>query len=626
MFQKFFDKRRISRGVEIEDSVMTVTQKEEAIIEMPFKRRGLSIIWYIVVLAILGLTLRVFYLSFFRGEYYTEVSKGNRIRSIIIKAPRGVISDKHGKVLARNVPSIDAIIIPRDLPIDPQEKKKIALELSEILEINSGNVEIILDKQDLKSLNPILLKENITQEQALILAEKSNVLPGIELEKTAIRNYEDGTIFSQFIGYDGKITREELGENPNYLMTDYIGKAGLEKKYESEIRGTYGTRQVEVNSLGDVKRTIGMISPVAGNDLMLNIDADLQKKFYDSLSGALEKSDSATATAVAIDPRNGGVLSMVSLPSYDNNLFARGISSDEYQSIILDKNLPLLNRSIAGEYPPGSILKPAVAAAAMSEKIITPETLIDGLGGALHVGSWRFGDWKVHGTSDVRTAIAESNDIFFYTIGGGYGNISGLGMSRMKKYEKMFGFGSPTGIDLTGESAGFIPDEDWKLKRFSEKWYIGNSYHASIGQGYITTTPIQLANYTASIANGGTLYSPRIVNRIKKNDGTEKILEPQIMNHNFISSEIMKVVREGMRMTVTAGTAQSLQSVPVPVAGKTGTAEFGVEGKTHSWFISFAPFDDPVIAIVVLVEGGGDGHSFAVPVTQEVLNWYFSER
>lgn len=624
MFNKFFNKRRAARGFEIEDSIMTVTEKEEATIESPFEKKGLLIVWYFILAIIAILAGRVFYLDCIRGDYYAEVSRGNRIRSIVVKAPRGQIVDKYGKVIASNVPSLDAIITPRDLPGNALERKEIADKLSDILDMNSGNVEIELDSQDFKSLNPVLLKENITRDQALIISERSAEFAGISIDKTAIRSYEDSLILSPVIGYDGKITAAELKDHPDYLMTDYIGKTGLEESYEDVLRGSYGSTQVEIDSLGQVKRVVGITEPLPGSDLVLNIDVDLQKKIYDSLSEILQKTDSKTAAAVAIDPRNGAVLAMVSMPSFDNNLFARGISNEEYKKLISDNNLPLFNRAIAGEYPPGSTLKPSVAAAALSEGVITPETVINGLGGALHIGAWSFRDWKAHGPSSVRQAIAESNDIFFYTIGGGYGNIEGLGMDRMKKYNNMFGFGSLSGIDIPGEEAGLMPSEQWKKDEIGEKWYIGDSYHAAIGQGFLTATPLQLANYTAAIANGGTLYSPRVVNRIKKNDGQEEIIKPEILNQNFIRPDIIKVVQEGMRMTVTGGTAQTLKNLPVETAAKTGTAQFGTEDKTHSWFIAYAPYDHPVIAMAVIVEGGGEGNSAALPVTQAAFQWYFS--
>jgi len=624
MFQRYFKKRRMARGIEIEDAIMNVSQKEKALIEKPFERKGLATVWYLFFIALLFLFGRVFYLDIFRGEYYALVSVENRIRKITIKAPRGNILDKFGNILARNSPSIDVVIVPSYLPKSDQEKKLLAEKVASILNINSGNVEIIMLSQNEKSTDSILLKENITQDQALILAEKINDLPGIALEKTAIRNYADSVIFSHVIGYDGKITKEEMDKNKNYFMTDYIGKTGLEKKYEQQLKGVHGAQQVEVDARGEIKKNLGVIKPEAGDDLILNIDQELQKKIYDSLSAVLEKTETKTAAAVAIDPSTGGILAMVSFPSFDNNLFANGISSEEYKKLISDKNIPLLNRATSGEYPPGSTIKPAVAAAALSEKTISPTTIISGMGGSINIGSFRFGDWKVHGPSDVRTAIAESNDVFFYTIGGGYGNISGLGMNRMKKYEDLFGFGEKTGIDLQEESKGLIPSEEWKLNKVGEKWYIGDSYHCAIGQGFVLATPLQIANFTATIANGGTLYSPKIVNRVRKNNGAESFVQPEIIRKDFISKDIMQVLREGMRKVITDGTAQSLKDLPVAVAGKTGTAEFGSQDKTHAWFISFAPYDNPKIAMVVLVEGGGEGHSSAVPVTKEVYDWYFT--
>ncbi len=621
--EKFFKKRKISRGIEIEDAIMTVTEEERVIIETPFRKKGLKVIWYAIIVALMMLLGRVFYLSVVRGDYYADLSKGNRIRNIIIKAPRGKIFDKFGNVLVRNVPSIDVIILPSDLPEDQEQRKSVIASVTQILALDEEGIVEAVENLNRKSLEPVLLKENIAQDQILMLAEKLNTLPGIFLDNTAIRSYENSLIFAPIIGYDGKITKDELANNRGYLITDYIGKTGLEKKYESELKGIHGALQVEVDSLGNIKKNLGSVNPQAGQDLFLNIDEGLQKKLYDSLIAITDKAESKTAAAVAIDPRSGGVLALVSLPSYDNNLFAGGISSQDYKNIIGDKNLPLLNRSINGEYPPGSTIKPAVAVAALAEGTITSETIVNDSSGAINIGAWRFGDWKTHGVMNLRSAIAESCDVFFYSVGGGYGNIEGLGMDRMKKYENLFGFGDPTGVDLLGESSGLIPDEQWKLDKIGEKWYIGDSYHAAIGQGFLTATPMQLANYTAALANGGTLYVPRIVNLIKGGGG-EKYFSSKIIRKNFIRPDILDVVREGMRQTVTEGSARSLNTLPVAVAGKTGTAQFGAENKTHAWFISFAPYENPEIAMVVLMEGGGEGSSSAVPVTKEVLEWYFT--
>lgn len=626
MLGKYFRKRKVLRGVEIEDSIMTATQKQEATIEMPFKREGLNAIWFFALAVIIFLACRVAYLDIIKGQYYAEVSKGNRIRLSSIKAPRGKIIDKFGNILVGNAPSTDVVIIPRDLPDNSDDRKKVAGITADILNMDLGNVETALETHNKKSLDPILLKENITQDQALILAEKAKDIPGINVENTAIRSYENGAIFAPIIGYDGKITREELKKMEGYSFTDYIGKTGLEKYYEKELKGKNGAKQVEVDSTGNVKKNLGIINPEAGEDLFLNIDEGLQKKIYDSITQVLEANGTKIAAAIAIDPRNGGVLALVSVPSFDNNLFARGISNNDYQNIITNKNLPLLNRVVSGEYPPGSTFKPAVASAALTEKTITADTTLNDSSGAINIGSFRFGDWKTHGVVDARKAIAESCDVFFYAVGGGYANIQGLGMDLMKKYANLFGLGSATGIDLPGELSGFIPSEQWKLDKIGERWYIGDSYHSAIGQGFITVTPLQIANYISAIANGGTLYQPRIVNRIQKNNGETQNIPPVVIRKNFIPADVLKIVHEGMRQTVESGTAQSLNNLPVAVAGKTGTAQFGPKGEeTHGWFVSFAPYDNPEIVLVILAEGGGEGHSTGVPITKDVYQWYFSK-
>lgn len=612
--------------MEIEDYVLTATEKEAARMEKPFERKWFDILWWVVVFCIFILAGRVFFLAVIKGAYYQDISRGNSIRSVVIKAPRGRIFDRSGVPLVSNVPSIDAVIIPAYIPRDSDGLKKVADETAKILGMDSTDMESILENNKSNSLNAVLLKENISQDESLTLLEKGNELLGINIEKTAIRSYADGQIFSHILGYEGKIEQKELDQNKGYLLTDYIGKQGIEKSYEQYLRGVHGADQVEVDSMGSMKRQVGIINPKPGSDLVLSIDAGLQKKIYDSLNDILDKTKTKTAAAVAINPQNGEILAMVSMPSYDNNLFAKKISSNDYANLIQDPNNPLFNRAISGEYPPGSTIKPAIATAALSEGVINPSTVINSLGGILRIGSYSFRDWTVHGQSDVRLAIAQSNDIFFYTIGGGYGSIGGLGMDRMKKWNNLFGLGEKTGIDIGGETSGLIPDEQWKQDTIGEKWSVGNSYHAAIGQGYVTTTPLQLANYIASIANGGTLYKPHIVSQIKKSDGSITTIQPQIIRSGFVSRDVLNVVREGMRKVITDGTAQPLKDLSVEVAGKTGTAQFGTGNQTHGWFVSFAPYDNPQIAMVVLAEGAGEGFTSALPVTKAVYEWYFGGR
>ncbi|MCD6149685.1 penicillin-binding protein 2 [bacterium] len=624
MKNKYFKIKENPKGIEIEDSVLTITEQGAAKMEIPFNKKWLNVFWWIVVFSLIILAGKTVYLNIVKGRHYSEIAQGNSIRHIAIKAPRGKIYDRFGQTLAHNIPGINLIAIPADLPKKTLERKDIAGKLAEILKANGGEIWGTMENLDPYSISPILLKENISQEEALIVLEKEKELRGIKIEKTAIRSYNDGLIFSHILGYEGKIKKEELKKNPDYLLTDRIGKLGVEKSYEKYLRGVPGAFKVEVDSLGNIKKELGIIEPQLGSDLILNIDSGLQKKIFDALSEALKEEEIKKAAAVAIDPRDGGVLALVSLPSFDNNLFAGGISSSDYQKLINDPSQPLFNRAISGEYPPGSTIKPIMAVAALSEKIISESSRIESRGG-IRVGNYFFGDWKAHGFTDVRKAIAVSSDVFFYSVGGGYGGIEGLGMNRMKKYDNLFGLGNFSRIDIPGEAKGLIPDEKWKKDVMGEKWYVGDSYHAAIGQGFITATPLQIANYAAAIANGGTLYQPRIVSQIKKSDGESINCDAKIIGGKLASDEIIKIVQEGMRMTITEGTATVLNNLSVAVAGKTGTAQFGTEDKTHGWFVSYAPYETPKIAMVILVEGQMENEYNAAPITKEIYEWYFKD-
>lgn len=620
---KYFVNRR-DKGFEIEESLLSSEEECVGRIEHPFNNKLLIIFWYISVLMVLVMVGRVFHLSVIRGDYYDKLASSNKTRNVAIKAPRGKIYDRTGKPLVYNIPSLDLVILPSDLDEEEEKRVEMIQELIKIFDIPEEDLrEIIFSIKD-KSVNPVLLVENITQEQALRVAEITSDFPGLSIDRTAIREYVDSVIFSHILGYEGKIRQDELEKKQGYLLTDSIGKRGVEKYYEEYLRGKYGVRRMEVDSLGRAKKELEVIPPSPGSDLFLNIDADLQKKLFDSISLVLEKEELKAASGIAMNPNNGEVLALVNVPSYDNNLFSGGISSENYSKLINDPLRPMFNRAVSGEYPPGSTIKPLIAAAALTEGVIDEHTQIESRGG-IQVGSYFFGDWKAHGMTDIRRAIAVSSDVYFYSVGGGYGNIKGMGMSTMKKYEEMFGLGQLTEIDLPNEKSGFIPDEEWKLETLGEKWYQGNSFHASIGQGYVTTTPLQLATYISAIANDGVLYQPRVVSQIKTSNGTINN-KPKIVRRSFIDKDILKVVQEGMRMTVTEGTAMSLNDLNVEVAGKTGTAQYGNEGKTFGWFVSYAPYDSPEIVLVVLFEGQTENTYNAVPVTHEVYDWYFNQR
>ena len=621
----FGPKYRVSRFVdhEIDDAVLTVTEPDTAKIERPLRRNIFPLYWIVAVLMLILLGGKVFSLTVLEGAKYQEASTRNSLRALVIPAPRGTIFDRFGKPLVYNVPSIDLVATASDLPTSEEERTALKERLMGF-GIERSFLDQTFDSLPPKSIQAVPIKEQLTQEEALRFLGQREGFPGINLYKTTHREYIDSTIFAHLMGYEGKIKPEELKDNPDYLLTDSIGKQGIEKSYEKALRGQHGYQQAEVDSLGRVTRELGVINPVAGNDLILNIDMDLQKKIYDSLVVNLEKNSLKKAAAVAIDPRNGAVRAVVSLPSFDNNLFAKGITQDEYSTLSNDEARPLFNRALTGEYPPGSTIKPVVAAAALSEGIIDENQEIESRGG-IQVGSFFFGDWKAHGFTDIRRAIAVSSDVYFYSVGGGYGGINGLGIERMKKYENLFGYGEYTGIDFPSEGNGFVPTPEWKKERIGERWYIGDDYNSSIGQGYITATPLQVVNSIATIANGGTLYEPRIGSQIKSQDGRVTSVENKIVRQGFIKPEIIKIVQEGMRETVTEGTAQPLKDLPVEVAGKTGTAQFGGDNKTHGWFVSYAPYSSPELALIVLIEGQGTEETYnAVPVTKEVYQWYFT--
>ncbi len=612
------------RGREIDDAVLTVTEEDAARLEWPLSKGWFRSIWWLSFLVLAVLAGRVFVLNTVQGEKYQSMSERNSLRMLTIPAPRGIIYDRTGQALVQNIPTLDLAVVPSDLPREEGDRVRERELLRSIIDIDQEVASSVFGAKG-NTASPVLLKSRLTQEEMLIFLSRQADFPGVVLMRSAEREYRDGAIFSHLIGYEGKIRQQELDDYPEYGLSDMIGKEGIEKSYESFLRGKNGADRVEVDALGKIKKELGSVQPVPGNDIILHIDAELQKKIFDSLSMLLETKNLKRAAAVAMNPETGGVLALVSLPSYDNNLFSGGIDQKHYEELLTDDARPLFNRAVSGEYPPGSTIKPVVAAAALAEGVVNEHTEIESRGG-ISIGKFFFGDWKAHGFTDIRRAIAVSSDVYFYSVGGGYGSVPGLGMRRMKVYEEFFGYGKKTGIDIPGEADGFLPDPDWKQRRFGERWYIGDDYHAAIGQGFVTATPLQVLNSIATIGNGGILREPRLVSHIRDASGKLSPVESPVVRRDFVDANILRIVREGMRETVTEGTAQPLRDLPVAVAGKTGTAQFGTGKDTHGWFVSFAPYEKPEIALIVLVEGQGEEGYNAVPVTKEVYQWYFGDR
>lgn len=568
---------------------------------------------------------RLFQLQIFQGSKKFQEAEGNRIKETVLRAPRGIIYDKKGNMLVKNIPNSELVVTPKYLPREASKRDEIYLQIARILSVSEIELKKTAESKGLDLMEQLILAKHIQGDQLLLLETKISQLPGLSVEINPIREYPYKDLMSHVLGYTGRISEEEYKDKKDkYLFSDFIGKMGLEKTYESFLKGENGKKQIEVDVFGKPIKNLSSKEVIPGSNVNLSLDLSFQGAVTSALQKGLQKVNSQKGVAVVLNPQNGQILSLVSLPSFDNNLFAKEISPEDFSNLSNDSLQPLFNRVIAGAYPSGSTIKPFTASAGLEEGIITPQTTIND-SGEIRIGDWVFPDWKAHGTVDVYKAISQSCNVFFYHVGGGYGDIKGVGAEKLGEYFKKFGFGQTTGVDLTGEAQGQIPSPDWKEKIKKEPWYLGDTYHMAIGQGDVLVTPLQMVNAIASIANGGKLYKPTFLDKITDFKGeTVKQFTSQVIKENFVSQSTLEVVREGMRQAVTEGSARSLNSLPVPIAGKTGTAEFGEnnQGK-HAWFAGFAPFDNPQIALVILVEGGGEGSETAVPIAQEIFDYYF---
>ena len=515
---------------------------------------------------------------------------------------------------------------------------------------------------------PIVIGRHLQQATAFLVAEDIVNLPGVQLQLDPIRDYPTGPITAHLIGYMGHLPQDQVDAYlaEGYGPDDQVGLTGLEYAYEDELRGTSGRQTIEVDVNGRKVRTVGDIEPSQpGLNLVLSVDMMLQRAATDALQEALSASKGfLTATqgaVIALDPRTGAVRALVSLPNHDNNLFAKGITNEAWKAITEDPDRPLFNRAIGGMYPPGSIYKIIVAAAGLQDGIITSQTKLgDGFDGVNDGIIWlanQYFPWDRskdtpfyswihkygygHGLVSVRDALAVSDDIFFYQLGGGYRDFRGLGPDAIGYYSHQFGLGQLAAIELTGEARGLVPDPKWKRLNYAENWVTGDTYNLSIGQGFILATPLQMAAATAAVANRGFLYRPSFVDHITDDDGTVvSTFEPALLNEVDVDPAHLDTVREGMYGVTnwSHGTATVVRVPGVTVAGKTGTAEFFRDDDkdyhadrdekgnlpTHAWFTSFAPYIDPEIVVTVFVANGGEGSSVAAPVANKVLNAYFS--
>lgn len=626
-----------------EDSFMEFTEAgdfydEPASISLDFDQKKLSQIYTVILIAISILLFRAVYLQLYQGDELRQMAEYNRLRKETVKAQRGIIYDRNGMQLVENVPKFSLTVVPADLPQKQEQRAVIINRIAQIINEDPQTVDEIISEVKKNSkyyFQPVIIKDYLDYNNAIIYTIESEKLPGVQLTVSSWRNYlnkiqEDKIVksLSHILGYVGKITAEELEEykDRNYLYNDSIGKNGIESYYEVDLKGKDGVKESEFDALGNEIKIISESEPIHGKNIYLTLDFEAQQKLEDIVNQYLEKFKKSKAVAIAQDPNNGEIIAMVSAPSYDINDFSKGISTEKFSQLINDENKPLLNRAIQGEYPSGSTFKPIVAAAALQEGIVNEYTSFLSVGG-IRIGVWFFPDWQAggHGSTNVKKALADSVNTFFYIVGGGYQQYNGLGHQKINQYASEFGLGTQLQIDLPGEKSGFLPDKDWKMEVKNEEWYIGDTYHLAIGQGDLLVTPLQIANVTSVFANNGTLYRPHLVKEFRNIDIQEKYEKVvDIINKDFISKNNIDIVRQGMRQAVVSGSARTLSTLPFSSAAKTGTAQWNTNKDPHAWFTSFAPYEDPEITVTVLIEEGIEGSKTAVLVAKDFLNWYMT--
>lgn len=585
----------------------------------------------LVLLSIVAVTLlfggRAAHLQLWQGRGFAVASAAQREKLVTIPARRGIVTDQHGTLLVTNVPRFVLEISPAELPPWQGERERVIDRARSLARMADDELTLALSRH--RHSEPLIIRDDIPYPEALAIMVAAESLPGVAVSLQYSRAYhnEGEVSMAHILGYLGRISEEEYrSQTATRHLNDMVGRDGLELFYDSILRGYDGRKHIEIDALGREKRIIFEERPRDGSSLQLTIDASLQKKSEEILRQWMGKFRTTRGVVILSDPKSGRIRALVSLPSYDNNSFAKGISTETYQQLLSDPSRPLFHRALKGEYPSGSTIKPFIAAAALKYGIVNDKTSFVSSGG-IRVSRWFFPDWKKdgHGLTNLGKALAESVNTYFYLIGGGSDSIEGLGIERMAAVLRAFGFGSPTGIDLHGEEEGFIPSPQWKQEVKDEQWYIGDTYHVAIGQGDVLVTPLQVHTATSYFAQDGTSYQPMLVQAVIDPSGERHERPPRIQATGVLEPGHVTSIREGMRRAVAEGSARRLSLLPVSAAGKTGTAQWSSTKKPHAWFTGWAPYEDPAIMITVLVEEGEEGSKSAIGVAHDILQWYFQE-
>lgn len=588
----------------------------------PELRRRARLLYGLLAVIFLGLATRLVFLQIVNGERYTYLSENNRIRIKRVPGTRGMIFDRHGQLLVDSRPSFDLIFVPEDSQ-DPKDTLRL---LARYLKRDENEMlKIYEDGRSRTAFDEMVLGRDVDWSVVVAVESHQLELPGVTLRTRPRRSYADGPMAAHVLGYLGEINQRQLKllKDQGYVVGDEIGQYGLERRWEELLRGQSGGQQVEVDALGRRVRVLHEVSDVPGYTVRLTLDRQMQEAAYEALKGK-------EGTIVALDVNSGAVLALASTPAFDPNVFARGIKSEEWSALVKDQLRPLSNRAVQGQFPPGSTFKIIMAIAGLEEGVINPESYIQDPG-FFSFGNRSFRDWKKggHGAVNLHRAIVESCDTYFYQVG------AKLGIDRIAKWARAFGLGEKTGIALDDEKSGVIPDTEWKRKRFRQPWFPGETISVAIGQGYVTVTPLQLANMMAAVANGGKLFRPYLVSKVESVDGvTVREYEPELIRQVELKPDTWKRVRAALADVVSGagGTGGAARSPLIQIAGKTGTAQviemkgaylksehLAYDNRDHAWFVAYAPAENPQVAIVVLVEHGGHGGEAAAPLAKKVF-------
>lgn len=577
-----------------------LTEKPEA--------QKIAIISYLILFGFLIILLRLWQLQLLQGDELRKTSESNRLRIIRVSAPRGIIFDRSGIPLLKNTSYFCASIVPEEFNTDRIPALAMVLHLPE------DKLREKLNKKAQSPFTPVRLKEGLSYNEISYIEARRSDFPGLFVDVEFSREYLYGGIGAHLIGYLGKLTQGQ-SKDPEFKDVPpdaFIGQWGVEKLYDKSLRGTPGHRIIEVDAIGREIRLLKENPPVKGSDLSLSIDIALQKATEDAFK---EK----TGALVALKSDTGEILGIVSSPSFDPNSFAKGMSSDDWNAIINDKKKPMLNRALQSQYPPGSTFKVITAIAALEEGAVDTSTKVDCKGG-INYGKWHFGCWKEsgHGILSLHRALVESCDVYFYEVG------KKVGFDKIYNYATMFGLGEETGISIGRERKGLIPNSRWKQETKKAAWFLGETFINSIGQGYVSTTPVQMAVMINAVTNGGYVYRPSIL----------KTSEPVLIRKAAVSPETLETAKEALKGVVNepGGTGSAARSSTIVIGGKTGTAQVvGLKKdpkyltenlRDHAWFVAFAPVDKPQIALSVIVEHGGHGGSAAAPIAKKAIEAY----